>query len=264
MKKLPISVYFVTKNEEARLPQALEATVGWADEVLVVDSGSTDNTLKIAESYGVKVVHNDWKGFAAQKSFAEQLCKNDWVLALDADEEVSKELQDKLYELFGGEKLPTEVAFIMNWETIYPGQFKPTKFAHINQVIRFYNKKYAQVVYKEFCNHDLPVVKKGEVGRIKQPVYHRTILDFNHLEGKMTQVTKEQSIHNFNTGKKISSWKFYLDFPFKFFKYYFVKRMFLHGWYGFALSITAAYRNFIRLAKTRELYILEQQKVENG
>ena len=262
MKKLPISVYFVTKNEEVRLPQALDATVGWADEVLVVDSGSTDNTLKIAESYGVKVIHNDWKGFAAQKSFAEQLCKNDWVFGLDADEEISKELQNELQDLFANDKLPTESAFLINWKTIYPGQIKPTKFAPKNKIIRLYNKKFAQVIYKEFCNHDLPIVKEGKVGRLKESVYHRTILDFNHLEHKITQVTQEQAMYNYKSGKKISSFKFYIDFPFKFLKYYFLKRMFLHGWYGFALSITAAYRNFIRLAKTRELYILEQQKVE--
>lgn len=264
MKKLPISVYIVASNEEERIPTTLESVMPFADEVFVIlDEKSKDNTQKIAESYGAKVIVNDWKGFAMQKAFGAKQCKNDWVLDLDADEEVSVELQAKLQELFGGETLPDEGGFMMTWKVLYPGQQKAAKHAHTDYIIRLYNRKKATINEVEFSNHDRPKVHTGKISKIKEPVYHRTILSLSHLEGKMTLLTREQAIHNFNKGKKISSFKFYTDFQLKFWKYFILRKMFLHGWYGYTLAIMAAYRNFMRLAKTRELYLVEEQKKSN-
>lgn len=259
MKKLPISVYFIASNEEERIERALKAVVEWADEVIVViDTKCNDKTKEISESYGAKVIVNEWKGFAMQKSFASKQCKNDWVLDLDADEEVSEDLQIKLYDLFAKE-LPKYSAFNMTWKVMYPGQEVPTKHSHTDIIIRLYNRKFAAIKELEFSNHDRPQVSEGKVGFISEPVYHRTILSFSHLEKKNTQLTLEQAIANVNSNKKISSLKFYTDFPVKFLKYYFLRKMFLHGWYGFTLSIAAAYRNFMRLAKTKELYSLQEK-----
>ena len=261
MKKLPISVYFVASNEEERIARGLEAIKDWADEIIVVnDDKCKDNTRKIAESYGAKVITNPWSGFANQKSFASKQCKNDWVLDLDADEEVSPELTAKLHELFGGEELPTQAAFLMTWVVLYPGQEKPVKHSNVDRIIRLYNRKMAAIKEQDYSNDDRPKVHTGEIGRIDEPVYHRTILSFSHLEKKNTQLTYEQALHNVSRGKKISALKFYTDFPFKFLKYFFIRKMFLHGWYGFTLSIMSAYRNFMRLAKTREAMLVQQQE----
>lgn len=88
---MSLSVAIITLNEEANLPRTLES-VRWADEIVVVDSGSTDATERIAREHGAKFIPHDWPGFGAQKNFALRQCTGDWILALDADEEVSPEL----------------------------------------------------------------------------------------------------------------------------------------------------------------------------
>jgi glycosyltransferase involved in cell wall biosynthesis len=94
-----LSVVIITFNEEANLPHTLES-VKWADEIIVVDSGSTDRTVEIAKSYGAKVWVEPWKGFAAQKNSALEKATGDWILSLDADEEVSPELTNEIKALF--------------------------------------------------------------------------------------------------------------------------------------------------------------------
>ena len=98
--KLPISVFIITKNEEERLVAALESVQDLADEIIIVDSGSTDNTLELAKQYTKKITYKKWEGFGQQKSYAESLCKNDWILNIDADEIVTNELALEIRALF--------------------------------------------------------------------------------------------------------------------------------------------------------------------
>src|ERR1700761_3210044 len=90
-RRATVSVVIITLNEEANLPRTL-ASVAWADEIVIVDSGSTDGTRAVTESHGARFVTEEWRGFAAQKNFAISLCTAEWVLSLDADEVVSPEL----------------------------------------------------------------------------------------------------------------------------------------------------------------------------
>jgi glycosyltransferase involved in cell wall biosynthesis len=98
---MTLSVVIITFDEESNLPRTLES-VKWADEIIVVDSGSADRTVEIAKSYGAKVWVEPWKGFAAQKNSALEKATSDWILSLDADEEVSSELQEEIRRLFDG------------------------------------------------------------------------------------------------------------------------------------------------------------------
>src|SRR5262249_24510243 len=94
-----ITATIITLNEELNLPRAIES-VAWADEIIVVDSGSTDRTIELAQKLGARVFHNPWQGYGQQKNYAQRQAKHDWVLNIDADEAVSpalaKEIQDKL------------------------------------------------------------------------------------------------------------------------------------------------------------------------
>lgn len=99
-----LSVVIITFNEEENLPRTLES-VKWADEIVVVDSGSTDRTVEIAKSFGAKVWVEPWKGFAAQKNSALEKATGDWILSLDADEEVDEELQQSIQDVLNGWKL---------------------------------------------------------------------------------------------------------------------------------------------------------------
>src|SRR5882672_9836369 len=95
---MKISATIITFNEEANIRDACQSLT-WADEIVVVDSGSTDKTLEIAEDCGARVMNNDWLGFAAQKQFAAEQTRNDWVFSLDADERVSDELESSIGNL---------------------------------------------------------------------------------------------------------------------------------------------------------------------
>ena len=119
-----LSIAIVTLNEEANLPRTL-ASVRWADEIVVVDSGSTDRTCDIAREFGARVINEPWRGYTAQKNYALELCTKDWILSLDADEEVSPELAEEIRAViagarpgggyFDGYSMPRRNLFLGRW-----------------------------------------------------------------------------------------------------------------------------------------------------
>ncbi|MCE5311732.1 MAG: glycosyltransferase family 2 protein, partial [Nitrospiraceae bacterium] len=113
--KIDISVAIITKNEEKRLPHCLQS-VQFADDIVVVDSGSTDNTVKIAKSFGCHVYTESWKGYGPQKNSAIQKCKNEWVLVLDADENIPIETQEKIIAVL---KNPKADAYSFSRKTFF-------------------------------------------------------------------------------------------------------------------------------------------------
>jgi glycosyltransferase involved in cell wall biosynthesis len=115
-----LSVAIITLNEEQNLTRTL-AGVQWADEIIVVDSGSTDLTVEIARSFGAQVIEHPWTGFAAQKNFAISLCSGTWILALDADEELSPELQQEIRTLLASS--PTTDAFFLRRRNVFLGRW---------------------------------------------------------------------------------------------------------------------------------------------
>jgi glycosyltransferase involved in cell wall biosynthesis len=115
-----LSVAIVTFNEEENLARTL-ASVAWADQILVVDSGSTDRTVEIARSFNATVLERPWPGFAAQKNFALSQCTGDWILSLDADEELSPELQQQIRQTLSAH--PTADAFYLNRRNLFLGRW---------------------------------------------------------------------------------------------------------------------------------------------
>src|SRR5471032_2996377 len=120
-----LSVAIVTLNEEAALVRTL-ASVAWAEEIVVVDSGSTDRTVEIARSYGARVIEREWPGFAAQKNIAIEQCTGTWVLSLDADEELTPELQQEIQQLLahGTDQIFADVdAFYLKRRNMFLGRW---------------------------------------------------------------------------------------------------------------------------------------------
>jgi glycosyltransferase involved in cell wall biosynthesis len=115
-----LSVAIVTLNEEANLSRTL-ASVAWADELIVVDSGSTDRTVEIARSFGARVIQRDWPGFAAQKNFAIAQCRGTWILSLDADEELSPQLQTQIRTMLASN--PPIDAYFLSRRNLFLGRW---------------------------------------------------------------------------------------------------------------------------------------------
>jgi len=120
MPRSTLSVAIVTLNEEGNLPRTLNS-VRFADEIVLVDSGSTDRTVEIAAGYGVKVFSEPWKGFAGQKNFAIERCSGDWVLSLDADEELTEELRVEIGRMLDadGQTAPPVDAYLVRVRHIF-------------------------------------------------------------------------------------------------------------------------------------------------
>ena len=165
-----LSIAIVALNEEANLGRVLES-VRWADEIIVVDSGSTDRTCDIAREYGARVVIEPWRGYTAQKNYALELCAKDWILSLDADEEVSPELAEEIRRVLAGPDsldgyaMPRKNLFLGRW--MRHGGFYP------DPKLRLFRRGKAISTGRD--PHDRFEMKNGErVGRLQGPLIHHT------------------------------------------------------------------------------------------
>jgi len=250
--KLPISVFIITKDEEERLHFAINSVKDWVDEVIVVDSGSSDRTLEIAKELGSKTFYNDWKGFGAQKIFGENLCKNKWILNIDADEEITPAVKNNIQKLFeNGE--PDEVAFKMFWKMLFLHQKTPPKIGVTSSFIRLYNKEKAG--FRDSTIHDSVVLKStGNVGVIKGYVNHRCFKSLKHWSDKINLYSTLQAEEWFAKKRKKPTVRIVFEPFLAFFKSFFLRKYFLYGIDGFMASLIYAYSKTLRLAKVRELY----------
>lgn len=255
---VPVSVYFITQNEEARLAESMARVVDWADEIIVVDSGSTDDTERVALNAGARFVHHDWQGFAAQKAYAASLCRNDWVLDLDADEVLSDELVANIRSRFREEPEADIAGFRMRWVLSPPLSGHPYRYERPQKLLRLYHRGRAAIISETYSNNDRPQVNSGRVVDLQGDVLHRTLLSLSQLERKFSRLSDEQAAWYLEKGRRISTIRLVSEFPLKFLKYYLLRGQYRNGWFGVATSVANANRNFMRLAKARELQVLEE------
>lgn len=248
--KTPVSVFIIAKNEEDRIHYSINSVKNWADEIIVIDSGSDDKTVEISKKLGATVLFNEWKGYGQQKIFGESICKNDWILNIDADEEISPELKNEIEIAL---KDNDKKAFHIPIKTMSLNSQKPPRFAPSNEPIRLYNKKFAG--FKDSIVHDSVVVNNNtKVGELKNIVYHRSFRSYKHAIEKINYYSTLQAEDMFAKGKKPSLLKIITEPFWAFFKAYFLRKYIFFGVDGFIEGIIYAFSRTIRLAKTRELY----------
>lgn len=242
---LSLSVVIITKNEAANLPRCLES-VRWADEVLVVDSDSTDETIEIARRFGAKVVIEPWRGFGPQKAFAASSAKNDWILSLDADECVSvglkREIEERLVSLDpeSAYAIPRKSFFLGRWIE-YGGWFP-------DRQIRLFHRGFSQW-------DDAPVhekVKCRKVGRFQSHLEHYVFRDFTHQIDTNNRYSGLLAGKDIQAGKRFSLLKLVIKPPVKFLENYLWKRGFLDGLPGFIIAVNSAVSIFWRWVKIWE------------
>lgn len=253
-RKLPISLVVITKNEASCLAKCLESA-NFVSEIVVVDSGSTDETVNIAERFGAKVFHQDWLGFGPQKQFAVNCASYDWVLCLDADEYLSPKLKASLQDLFKGE--PTDCAYQFPRCNKFLGRFLRHGEGYPDLSLRLFNRQYAQ--WSEDLVHEKIVLcdQKLKVGQLDGDLMHESGESIAKYIEKQNTYTSLQARLMWQQGKKPSVLKVVFSPLIRFFKFYIVKHGFLDGLPGFVHISIGCMTVFFKYVK---LMSLERKK----
>lgn len=249
MKKLPISVFIIAQNEADRIGLPIISVRDWVDEVIVVDSGSSDDTMKVSESFGARVLFHSWNGYGLQKRFGEDNCKNRWLLNIDADEEITPQLAQEIQQLFQ-EGEPPCAAYVLHVRDLLPGEKRLAPFAHTNRCIRLYNRERGR--FSDSPVHDSVIVKHGNVGEFKNPVLHRSFRSLSHGIQKMNSYTSAQAENLLIKGMRLAQIRLCIEFPTAFLKAYFLRLYFLRGLRGLTYSLFYAFSRTVRIAKYLE------------
>jgi glycosyltransferase involved in cell wall biosynthesis len=254
---LPISVFIIARNEADRIGVAIASVKNWVDEVLVIDSGSQDDTVALSESLGARVIFNEWRGYGPQKVFGESLCRNRWVLNLDADEEISPELRDEIIGLFAkGE--PECSAYRMLRTELYNFHDQPHPWAPTSDWVRLYRKDKAG--FKDSPVHDSVVLDDNKLGNLRGRMFHRSFRSYYHHIEKVNLNSNAQADYLFNKGRNPSWLALLFTPPLAFLKSFILRREFVNGIDGVLISYMFAFQRFIRLAKTRERFLQQRNR----
>lgn len=149
---IPITVFIIAQDEEDRIGRAVASCIDWVDEVIVIDSGSCDQTIAVAQRLGARVLHHDWHGYGLQKRFGEDQCRNDWVLNIDADEIVTAELQEEILGLFQTTVLDACDFWKVDICDVWAHEKTAAKHAYAYTQIRLYRRSIGR--FSESAVHD--------------------------------------------------------------------------------------------------------------
>jgi glycosyltransferase involved in cell wall biosynthesis len=240
-----ISVTIITKNEEASIGRCLQS-VSWADELIVLDSGSTDRTVEIARGLGAKVVvRQDWPGFGSQKNRALDLATGDWVFSLDADEWVTPELGEEIGATITGK--PEFDAYRLPRSSSFCGRFMRHSGWWPDYVVRLFRRGTAR--FSDDIVHERTLVDGG-VGTLRNPLMHETYVDLEDMQEKFNLYSTlgAQTLHK--RGARGGLGKASLHGLSAFIRTYLLRRGFLDGREGFMLAVAnaeVAYYKYVKL-----------------
>ncbi len=229
-----LSACLITFNEEHNLPRALGSVQGVADEIVVVDCGSKDRTREIAREHGAKIVIREWTNFADQKNAAAAAASNDWILSLDADEELSSALQTSLLEWKKRE--PKYSVYEMARRAWYLGGWIKHSGWYPDFQRRLYRRDAAQ--FSRIIHESLQF--EGKPGRLSGDLLHYTMRSFAQHEEKVERYTTLAAQQLYASGKR--SWRaaIWLAMPWSWFQNFFLRGGFLDGYRGALIAQMAA------------------------
>jgi glycosyltransferase involved in cell wall biosynthesis len=241
---MSISVVVITKNEEASIERCLQS-VDWADEVIVLDAGSTDRTIEIAQRLRARVsVTADWPGFGPQKNRALQQASSDWVLSLDADEWVTQELRDEILQVIS--RPNGAVAFRVPRLSSFCGRFMHHSGWWPDYVVRLFRRGAAR--FSDDAVHERVIVAV-KPGTLHEPLMHETYIDLEELLAKMNTYSTLSAQDKHRDGKRSGLSKAVARAAWAFVRTYFLRAGFLDGREGFMLAVAVAEGTYYRYAK---------------
>jgi glycosyltransferase involved in cell wall biosynthesis len=252
-----VSAVVVCFNEEDRIADCLES-VRWCDEIVVVDSFSTDRTAEICRRYADRFVQQAWAGYRDQKAFAHSLATRDWVLVVDADERVTLELRQEIIDAlnrdgqaYAGYAVPRLVYFLRRWW--WRGGWYP------DYGVRLFRRERA--TWGGTDPHQ-EIIVDGRICRLKNPLHHYS---YRNIDDHIQRINRYTSLSSRELKKEGEGWRrsdALLRPAVRFFRFYILERGFLEGFAGFYVALTAAFYVFLKYAKLWELEIEEKNKIE--
>ena len=249
MPKLTVSI--LTKNEEEMLPAAL-ASVAWADEVVVTDSGSTDRTVEIAEAAGARVLFREFDDFSTQFNWSFEQSRNPWIMSLDADEVVDEELARSIRETLASEP-EFEVYQVLRDAFFLGRRMRSTSWSH-ERLPRLFKK--GAMVYSGLV-HPIQEYGNRRTGLLKGRLLHYTYRDMEQYFRKFQHYTSLWAKNQHARGRRVSLPILAANSIWRFFHNYFLRREFLDGRYGFIASVLAMAYTFIKYIKLWDLNRLD-------
>ena len=243
-----LSVIIITLNNARTLKQVLSAVENWANEVVIVDSGSKDDTLAIAKSFGCQTYHRSFDGFGTQKRYAVNQAKNDWVFIVDADEVVTEELKE-------------EINITLNTNTEYQGYMIPNTLMFLGKMMRYgreYKMPHLRLFNRTFGNYNdrevhEDVVLNGKVATLKNHVLHYSYADMAEFFQKINNYSSRGASELQKKGKKASLLKIVTKFPLTFITEYVIRLNILNGYRGFIWAFAQSVYATLKYIKLREL-----------
>lgn len=245
-----LSVVIITKNEEQKLSRCLLSVKEVADEILVVDSYSTDATKEVAQKFNARFIQHPFEGHIQQKNYALQQATHPWVLSLDADEALDDTLRTEVRKV---KENPHFQAYQIDRLNNYCGKWIRHGTWYPDRRIRLVNKNFA--TWGGRNPHDKLIPSpEASIGNLKGNILHYTI---SNLEEHIKQINYFSSLaaqSKFEAGVKYHWWQLAFNPPLRFLKEYIFKAGFMDGYAGFQIAKLSAYAGFLRYAKLRELW----------
>ena len=245
---MKITATVITFNEEHNIAAALES-LAWADEIIVVDSESTDRTVEIARRFTDRVLVRPWPGYSAQKNFAAEQASNDWIFSLDADERVSPELTTSILEIEKG-AAPKQAGFEMPRRTFYLGRWIKYSGWWPDHKVRLYDRRRARW-RGDFVHETLEV--NDRVNRLDGDILHYTVRDAAEHHLRMDRYTTLAAEELCSRGKRASLGSLLVSPVVVFLRSYLFKLGFLDGVPGLAIARFAAHYEFLKNLKLWEM-----------
>ena len=245
---MSLSVILITKNEEANLKDCLES-VSFADEIIVVDSQSSDKTQEIARSFGAKLeITSDWPGFGPQKNRALNLATQDWVLSIDADERVTPELKQEILATMASANAAD--CYAIPRSSWYCGRFMKHSGWYPDYVDRLFKRGSAK--FSDHLVHEslLPI---GTHGKLNNHFLHYSYRDFSQVLKKVDVYSSAAAQQAYKQGKKGGLGEALIHGFWAFFRTYVLRRGFLDGKHGLALAISNAATSYYKYLKLWQL-----------
>jgi glycosyltransferase involved in cell wall biosynthesis len=248
--KIPLSVAIITKDEEDRLPACIKS-VAFADQILVVDSGSRDRTVEVAKSSGAKVIMEEWRGFSGQKQFAVDQCHHEWVLILDADERVPEETAMAIKQEMANND-PIISAYSFRRKNYFHGKWIRYCGWWPDRIVRLVNRGSGGFDGRHV--HESWLVK-GKVKDLDAHIEHISFRNYSDLVAKMENYSNLAALEMFEKGIHAGPFTPIHHGLWMFIRTFLIELGFLQGFDGFMISVMNAGGSFMKYAKLREMRV---------